>query len=30
MKKDTRSYALLEHLNTDPSVFYQTKIRNKA
>ena len=30
LKKDTRSYALLEHLNTDPSVFYQTKIRNKA
>ena len=30
MKKDTRSYALLEHLNLDPSVFYQTKIRNKA
>jgi len=30
LKKDERSYALLEHLNTDPSVFYQTKIRNKA
>ena len=30
MKKDTRAYKLLEHLNTDPSVFYQTKIRNKA
>ena len=30
MKKDARAYKLLEHLNTDPSVFYQTKIRNKA
>jgi molybdopterin-containing oxidoreductase family iron-sulfur binding subunit len=30
LKKDTRAYKLLEHLNTDPSVFYQTKIRNKA
>jgi molybdopterin-containing oxidoreductase family iron-sulfur binding subunit len=30
LKKDTRAYKLLELLNTDPSVFYQTKIRNKA
>ena len=30
LKKDARAYKLLEHLNTDPSVFYQTKIRNKA
>ena len=30
MKKDARAYKLLEHLNTNPSVFYQTKIRNKA
>jgi molybdopterin-containing oxidoreductase family iron-sulfur binding subunit len=30
MKKDDRAYQLLEHLNTAPSVFYQTKIRNKA
>jgi len=30
LKKDERAYKLLEHLNTDPSVFYQTKIRNKA
>ena len=30
LKKDPRAYKLLEHLNTDPSVFYQTKIRNKA
>ena len=30
LKKNQRAYKLLEHLNTDPSVFYQTKIRNKA
>ena len=30
LQKDERSYYLLEHLNTRPSVFYQTKIRNKA
>jgi len=30
LKKDSRSYQLLDHLNVDPSVFYQTKIRNKA
>ena len=30
LKKDERAYKLLEHLNTDPSVFYQTKIRNKS
>ena len=30
LKKEERAYKLLEHLNTDPSVFYQTKIRNKA
>jgi molybdopterin-containing oxidoreductase family iron-sulfur binding subunit len=30
LKKDPRAYTLLEHLNTAPSVFYQTKIRNKA
>jgi molybdopterin-containing oxidoreductase family iron-sulfur binding subunit len=30
LKKTPRAYKLLEHLNTDPSVFYQTKIRNKA
>ena len=30
LKKDERAYHLLDHLNTAPSVFYQTKIRNKA
>jgi molybdopterin-containing oxidoreductase family iron-sulfur binding subunit len=30
LKKNPRAYKLLELLNTDPSVFYQTKIRNKA
>jgi len=30
LKKTPRAYKLLEHLNTDPSVFYQTKIRNKG
>lgn len=28
-KKDPRSYVLLEELNTNPSVFYKTKVRNK-
>jgi molybdopterin-containing oxidoreductase family iron-sulfur binding subunit len=28
--RDPRSYHLLEELNTQPSVWYQTKIRNKA
>jgi molybdopterin-containing oxidoreductase family iron-sulfur binding subunit len=30
LKKDPRKYDLLDHLNLAPSVFYQTKIRNKA
>ena len=30
VKKMYESGELLELLNTDPSVFYQTKIRNKA
>ena len=30
LKKDERAYYLLDHLNVAPSVFYQTKIRNKA
>ncbi|MGY8989441.1 MAG: 4Fe-4S dicluster domain-containing protein, partial [Flavobacteriales bacterium] len=30
LKKDSRKYDLLDHLNVAPSVFYQTKIRNKA
>ncbi|MBC8266580.1 MAG: TAT-variant-translocated molybdopterin oxidoreductase [Flavobacteriales bacterium] len=30
LKDDPRKYDLLEHLNIAPSVFYQTKIRNKA
>jgi molybdopterin-containing oxidoreductase family iron-sulfur binding subunit len=29
IKKDERSYLMLEELDTKPSVFYQTKIRNK-
>ncbi|MCT4624058.1 MAG: TAT-variant-translocated molybdopterin oxidoreductase [Schleiferiaceae bacterium] len=29
-KKDKRAYHLLEEVGTQPSVFYQTKIRNKA
>ncbi len=29
-KESPRTYYLLEELNTQPSVFYQTKIRNKA
>ena len=28
-KKDPRSYVLLEEFNTQPSVFYKTKVRNK-
>ena len=30
LRKDERSYDLLDHLNVAPSVFYQTKIRNKS
>ena len=30
LKNDSRKYDLLDHLNVAPSVFYQTKIRNKA
>ena len=30
LKNDPRKYDLLDHLNVAPSVFYQTKIRNKA
>ena len=30
MRKDERAFDLLDHLNVRPSVFYQTKIRNKA
>ena len=29
LKKNERQYYLLEEINTEPSVFYQTKIRNK-
>ncbi|GAB5557060.1 MAG: TAT-variant-translocated molybdopterin oxidoreductase [Schleiferiaceae bacterium] len=29
-KEDARSYRLLDEVGTQPSVFYQTKIRNKA
>ena len=29
-KQGPRSYLLLEEINTQPSVFYQTKVRNKA
>lgn len=29
-KHDPRAYLLLEEINTQPSVFYQTKVRNKA
>jgi len=29
LKSDERQYSLLEELNTSPSVFYQTKIRNR-
>ena len=28
-KKNPRSYYLIEELNTKPSVFYKTKVRNK-
>ena len=28
-KKNPRSYYLIEELNTQPSVFYKTKVRNK-
>jgi len=30
LRKDERAYDLLDHLNVRPSVFYQTKIRNKS
>ena len=30
LKKDPRKYDLLDHLNVAPSVFYQTKVRNKS
>ena len=30
LRNDERAYDLLDHLNVRPSVFYQTKIRNKA
>ena len=30
LKKDERAYDLLDHLNVNPSVFYQTKVRNKS
>ncbi len=30
LKEDERKYDLLDHLNVAPSVFYQTKIRNKG
>ena len=30
LKKDERVYDLLDHLNVNPSVFYQTKVRNKS
>ena len=29
-KQDERAYDLLDHLNVNPSVFYQTKVRNKS
>ena len=29
LRKDERAYDLLDHLNVRPSVFYQTKVRNK-
>ena len=29
LKENERQYYLLEEINTAPSVFYQTKIRNK-
>ena len=30
LKHDERAYDLLDHLNVNPSVFYQTKVRNKS
>ncbi len=30
LRSDERAYDLLDHLNVRPSVFYQTKIRNKS
>ena len=30
LKDDSRKYDLLDHLNVAPSVFYQTKVRNKS
>ena len=30
LREDERAYDLLDHLNVKPSVFYQTKIRNKS
>ena len=30
LRNDERAYDLLDHLNVKPSVFYQTKIRNKS
>ena len=30
LREDERAYDLLDHLNVRPSVFYQTKIRNKS
>ena len=30
LRNDERAYDLLDHLNVNPSVFYQTKIRNKS
>tara|TARA_B100001758_G_scaffold185010_1_gene161735 strand:- start:13469 stop:16435 length:2967 start_codon:yes stop_codon:yes gene_type:complete len=30
LKEDERAYDLLDHLNVNPSVFYQTKVRNKS
>jgi len=30
LRNDERAYDLLDHLNIKPSVFFQTKIRNKA
>jgi molybdopterin-containing oxidoreductase family iron-sulfur binding subunit len=30
LKNNERAYDLLDHLNVNPSVFYQTKVRNKS
>ena len=30
LKNDPRAYDLLDHLNVNPSVFYQTKVRNQS